>query len=323
MSASPVLADAVSQLESNQTFLTLGGTETTLLYRTDFDLRNMASFEALFSSQGKEILTRILKEHGDIAVKYKKSLVFETDTWRASQNWYDELGTSAEDRERVIPLAVSLTVQVAEEVERASNGEIRVLVQGSIGPRADAYLEDKDITVESAREYHREQVEKMKAAGLTLVAAMTLTTSAEGVGIAKEVERAGMKCTISFTVEADGKLPSGESLEEAIERVDKEAGGCVLFYIVNCVHPTHVKRVLEKALEKGERWVGRFGGVRGNASTKTHEELDESEELDEGVPEEWAREMVEIWKLVPGVKVLGGCCGTGATHCEELAKLLA
>lgn len=323
MSTSATLRDAIPQLESDQTFLTVGGIETTLMFRTDFNLRNMASFETLLSPQWSDYVTNLLKKFGEIGVRYEKSFLFDTDTWRASKRWYDDLGTSAEDRERVIPLAVSHVVQAAEDVERASNGKIRVLVQGVVGPRADAYLEDEGITVESAREYHREQVEKLKATGVTVVSAMTLTTSTEAVAIAKEVERVGMKCTISFTTGVEGLLPSGEGLGEAIERVEREVGGCVLFYMVNCVHPSHVRKVLEKALEKGERWVERFGGIRGNASAKSHEELDESVDLDEGVPEEWAKETMEIRKLVPGLKVLGGCCGTGVKHCEELAKLLA
>lgn len=322
MSSSATLQDAVSQLESGQTFLTTGGLETTLMFRTDFDLRNMASFETLFSQQWSDYVTNLLKQFGEVGIKYKKPFLFDTDTWRASKRWYDDLGLSTEDRERVIPLAVSHAVQAAEQVERASNGEIRVLVQGVIGPRADAYVEDKEITVESAREYHREQVEEFKAAGVTVVSAMTLTTSTEAVAIAKELERTGLKCIISFTTETEGMLPSGEGLGEAIERVEREAGDCVLFYMVNCVYPSHVRKVVEKALEKGERWVERFGGIRGNASAKNHEELDESVDLDEGVPEDWAKETMEIRKLAPGMKVLGGCCGTGVRHCEEIAKLL-
>ena len=50
--------------------------------------------------------------------------------------------------------------------------------------------------------------------------------------------------------------------------------------MINCAHPTH----FEDVLASGERWLERIGGLRANASTKSHAELDEATELDEGDP---------------------------------------
>ncbi len=93
----------------------------------------------------------------------------------------------------------------------------------------------------------------------------------------------GSPPSISFTVETDGRLPSGQPLAEAIEEVDSETGGVAAYFMVNCAHPTHFLSVLD---EPGP-W-DRVLGIRANASTKSHAELDESEVLDDGDPAELA-----------------------------------
>ena len=124
-----------------------------------------------------------------------------------------------------------------------------------------------------------------------------------------------MPVVISFTVETDGRLPSGMALREAIERVDAETGGAVTYFMINCAHPTHFTGVLED----GEAWLERIGGVRANASTKSHAELDEADELDEGDPAELAGQYRALRPRLPGVNVVGGCCGTDDRHVAAIA----
>ena len=106
---------------------------------------------------------------------------------------------------------------------------------------------------------------------------MTLTCAEEAIGITRAARRHRLPCVISFTLETDGRLPSGQSLRTAIEQVDDEAGPD--FYMINCAHPTHFAHVLD-----GGPWVNRIGGLRANASTKSHAELDEATTLDAGDP---------------------------------------
>ena len=81
-------------------------------------------------------------------------------------------------------------------------------------------------------------------------------------------------------METDGRLPDGTSLGDAIEAVDAATGGYPAYYMVNCAHPTHFAEVLDPAAA----WTERLGGIRANASTASHAELDEAEELDAGDP---------------------------------------
>jgi len=143
-----------------------------------------------------------------------------------------------------------------------------------------------------------------------MVSAMTINTVEEATGIAWAAKAEAMPCVISFTVETDGRLLAGPTLKEAIERTDEATDASPVYYMVNCAHPTH----FEEALKKDEAWVSRIRGVRANASTKSHAELDESTTLDIGDPADLGRRYSLLRTSYPGISVLGGCCGTDHRH---------
>ena len=121
---------------------------------------------------------------------------------------------------------------------------------------------------------------------------------------------------VSFTVELDGNLPSGESIQEAIEKIDKETNGYPLYYMINCAHPTH----FISQLEKNGKWKNRIQGLRANASCKSHAELDEATELDRGNVAELGVLHEELQARLPNLKVFGGCCGTDAGHVASICN---
>ena len=121
---------------------------------------------------------------------------------------------------------------------------------------------------------------------------------------------------ISFTVETDGRLPSGQELPDAIRQVDEETEGAPAYYMVNCAHPTHFQSVLGT----GEPWEERIRGLRANASKLSHAELDAAEELDAGDPAELAARYAELAGKLPWVNVLGGCCGTDHHHVTAICE---
>jgi homocysteine S-methyltransferase len=143
-----------------------------------------------------------------------------------------------------------------------------------------------------------------------MVSALTLTYADEAVGIARAAQQAGLRSVISFTLETDGRLPSGQGLGEAIEQVDAETDSAPAYYMLNCAHPTH----FEDAIEGGAAWTTRIRGLRANASTKSHAELDESEELDEGDPDDLGPRYAALRDRLPRLNILGGCCGTDHRH---------
>jgi S-methylmethionine-dependent homocysteine/selenocysteine methylase len=115
---------------------------------------------------------------------------------------------------------------------------------------------------------------------------------------------------ISFTLETDGKLPTGESLGYAIETVDRATSRFPAYYMINCAHPDHFREVLDG--DAG--WAQRVRGIRANASRKSHAELDDSTELDAGHPQELGEQYAELLLRFPRINVLGGCCGTDHRH---------
>jgi S-methylmethionine-dependent homocysteine/selenocysteine methylase len=169
---------------------------------------------------------------------------------------------------------------------------------------------------DEARDYHAWQIGVFSQAGADFVSAITMTNIGEAVGFARAAEAAGMPAVISFTVETDGRLPTGDTLGQAIEAVDSETGATPAYYMLNCAHPTHFDSVLDARAP----WIARLKGLRANSSKKSHAELDNSPELDTGNPHELGQEYAELLRRLPHIAVLGGCCGTDDRHIACIGK---
>jgi homocysteine S-methyltransferase len=126
----------------------------------------------------------------------------------------------------------------------------------------------------------------------------------------------GAPAVISFTLETDGRLPSGATLKQAIEDTDAATGAYPAHYMINCAHPTH----FESLLAGGAAWTRRLRGVRANASCRSHAELEASTELDAGDPDDLAGRYLGLRRLLPRMTVLGGCCGTDDRHVAAIAR---
>ena len=88
--------------------------------------------------------------------------------------------------------------------------------------------------------------------------------------------------------------------------------------MINCAHPSHFAGVLDKDAS----WTARIRGVRANASTKSHKELDEATELVVGNPNELGRQYRQLRDQLASLNVLGGCGGTDHRHVEEICKAI-
>jgi S-methylmethionine-dependent homocysteine/selenocysteine methylase len=191
-----------------------------------------------------------------------------------------------------------------------------MVINGCMGPRGYGYSEDISMTVDEAEAYHRFQIATFRETEADMVAAFTIPNTTEATGIALAAKAEGMPVVISFTVETDGRLPSGEMLQDAIEQVDAATDGTPAYYMINCAHPTHFVDVLGV-----DPWTKRIRALRANASTKSHAELDEATELDEGNPEELSSRYLDFVGRLENLNVLGGCCGTDHRHVEQICKV--
>jgi S-methylmethionine-dependent homocysteine/selenocysteine methylase len=295
-------------------FLTDGGIETTLIFHEGLDLPHFAAFHLLRSPEGTEALRAYFRTYARLARRLGTGLVLESATWRANRDWAKLLGYSPAD----LAHANRRAVELLEEIRDGMSAHVApVVISGCVGPRGDGYRVDEAMSAAEAAAYHAEQIETFQGSAADMASAITMTYVDEAVGVARAARAAGMPVAISFTVETDGRLPSGTPLGDAIEAVDADTGGYPVYYMINCAHPTHFMHVLDPYAG----WRERIGGLRANASRMSHAELDESPTLDEGDPVELAEQYAELVRALPGVTVLGGCCGTDHRHVERIGRV--
>ena len=289
-------------------FLTDGGLETHLVFADGLDLPQFAAFPLLRTDAGRQALTRYFAGFLDEAEALNMGFVLDTPTWRASAGWGARMGWTAEDIDAVNREAVEFAVALRQ----GRQGE--VLVNGVVGPHGDAYRPETVFTADEAEDYHRRQVRVLAEAGVDLVTAVTISSTGEAIGIARAARAAGVPVVLSFTVETDGRLVGGTSLAKAIAETDAATGTYAAWFGVNCAHPDHF------AAELSGEHSGRIGMVRANASRLSHGELDEALVLDAGDPLEMSLDYVRLRQMVPGLRVLGGCCGTDLAHVAAIGQ---
>ena len=300
---------ALPQL-SGPTFLTDGGLETKLIFLDGIDLPYFAAFPLVLSDTGKAVLTRYYEPFLRQAAKRRVGFVLDTPTWRANPDWASRLGFAAGALRAANQSAVDFVAQLRDTF--ASSAPI--VINGVIGPRGDGYVLGDAMSRDEAARYHQLQMSAFRDSAADMVSAITMTYVAEAVGIVVAARAASLPVVVSFTVETDGRLPSGQTLRDAIAETDDASGGYPNYYMINCAHPQHIDRVFDV----GGPWVERIGGIRANASRKSHAELDASTAIDIGDPIELGQQYRELRLRLPGLVVLGGCCGTDQRHVEAI-----
>ena len=300
----------------DELFLTDGGIETTLIFLEGLELPDFAAFDLLRRPQGEAALRKYFRAYAALARRFGSGLILESATWRASADWGRRLDYDAP----ALAAANRRAIEILDDIR----GELRphprpVVVSGCIGPRGDGYNPTQTMSEKDAQAYHSAQVETFRDTAADMVTAITMNYVEEAIGIARAAERAGMPVAISFTVETDGRLPTGQTLRAAVERVDASTSGYPAYYMINCAHPSHFEHVLDEDAS----WVRRVRGLRANASRKTHAELNEATELDIGDPAELAAMHARLKRRLPHLTVMGGCCGTDVRHVERIAAACA
>lgn len=288
---------------SEGVWLADGGLETTLIFHHGIDLPHFASFPLLASDAGRARLMRYFADYMAEARAQGAGFVLDTVSWRSGSGWGGIMGLTPEEIDATNRDAVAF----ARAIMASADG-LDVVLNGVIGPHGDAYAPDRILNASEAEDAHGRQARTLAVAGVDLVTATTIANAAEGIGIARAALKADVPVVVSFTVETDGRLVTGQTLREAIAETEAATGGGVAWYGVNCAHPDHFRGVLA-----GD-WLGRIGLVRANASRKSHAELDNSTELDAGDAAELARDYRALMEVLPNLRVLGGCCGTDVSH---------
>jgi S-methylmethionine-dependent homocysteine/selenocysteine methylase len=299
--ALPQLGDAL--------FVTDGGIETDLIFNQGIELPDFAAFDLFQRPGGEAALRRYYAAYVRIAAQFRAGMVLESATWRASADWGARLGYTAAQLADTNRRAIRLLEDIRRE-----HRELPMVISGCVGPRGDGYNPTHVMSADEAQGYHREQISVFSDTAADMLAAITMNYVEEAIGVARAAQEAGMPAAISFTVETDGRLPTGQPLQEAIEQVDGATGAYPAYYMLNCAHPDHL--VLNRS--------NRIRGLRANASRKSHAELNESAELDTGDPAELGEQYSALKRtLLPSLNVVGGCCGTDHRHVQRIAAACA
>lgn len=294
-------------------FLTDGGLETTLVFHEGITLPCFAAFDLLKDDSGTDVLRRYFLRYATLAKTLGLGAVLETPTWRANPDWAAKLGYHPAGLRE----ANRKSVELLEEVRIAFEDKNHpIVISGNLGPRGDGYRINAAMSVQQAQDYHAPQVEVFAGTAADMVAAFTMNYVEEAIGVTLAAHRAAMPVAIAFTLETDGRLPSGQTLAGAIRQTDDASSGYPVYYMINCAHPTHFEEVLRNA----DSWRDRIRGLRANASKRSHAELDSSPDLDVGNPLELGNEYRALREVLPQLTILGGCCGTDHRHVEAVCS---
>jgi homocysteine S-methyltransferase len=293
--------------------LTDAGLETDFVFNRGLDLPHFASITLLGSEEGRSALDDYFRDFLNLAERVGSGFILESATWRASPDWAEPLGLSDQELDDLNRAAVGMLLRLREEY-RAKVPDI--VVSGCIGPRGDGYDPGKIMALDEAEAYHLHQAQVLASAGADMLSAITMTNVPEAIGVARAARRVGAPVAISFTVETDGRLPTGDALAEAVSSVDEATGDYPVYFMINCAHPTHFSASLDEDAE----WTARIRGVRANASRCSHAELDAMTELDTGDPADLAGLHRDLRERFPNINVLGGCCGTDLRHVTAIAE---
>ena len=308
----PGYRHALPQL-GDELFLTDGGIETTLIFHDGLELPDFAAFHLLRTTDGTKTLRKYFRTYAAIAQRHSTGLILESATWRASPDWAKRLGYAPVDLADANRKAIELLESVRAEYETE---QIPVVISGCVGPRGDGYVPTAAMSEAEAERYHAVQIRTFAGTAADMVCAVTMNYVEEAIGIARAAAAVNMPVAISFTVETDGNVPTGQTLKSAIEQVDAATERYPSYFMINCAHPTHFAHVLAE----GGPWLDRIRGVRANASQRSHAELNESPDLDIGNPVELGMQYQALRHQLQHLNVMGGCCGTDHRHLEQIAE---
>jgi S-methylmethionine-dependent homocysteine/selenocysteine methylase len=297
-------------------FLTDGGIETSLIFLQGVELPYFAAVDLLKDDSGRNALWTYYSPYVELAAAKGFGFILESPTWRASPDWAEKLGHSLDSFDELNRKAIELMVDLRDRYETEKSP---MVISGCIGPRGDGYDASKLMTPEEAEHYHSRQARIFSQTEADMLTAITMTNVNEAIGVVRAAKAIRMPVAISFTLETDGTLPTGQSLEDAIAAVDDATASSAAYFMINCAHPTH----FEDVVKTKRPWTKRIRGIRANASKRSHAELDNATDLDAGDPVELGMQYQDLRKMLPKLTVLGGCCGTDHRHIAEIAKTVA
>lgn len=306
--------NALPQL-SGDLFLADAGIETDLIFNHGIEIREFAAHTLLPDTKGREAMATYFRAFLSLAREAHAGFILDSQTWKAHMHWANALGADEADLHGANRDSIDF---IAGLRAAFSDNAKPIVLNGIVGPRGNAYGSGAEVVAAEAEQYHARQIGWLAETDVDMITATTFPHPEEAIGVVRAARVAELPVVVSFTVETDGKLPTGHSLQEAIEAVDIATNSAAAYFIVNCAHLDHFSHILEDAA-----WARRIHGLRCNASRLSHDELDQCEVLDDGDPAEFGGQYKTIAAAMPWLNIFGGCCGTDLRHVSEMVHALS
>ncbi|WP_163132365.1 homocysteine S-methyltransferase family protein [Agarivorans sp. Alg241-V36] len=292
----------------NKLFACYTGLETELVYRRGFNLPGFAAYPLLATPSDKLLLGDYYKQLIQLASELGVGCILDSVSWTANRDRAAALGITVEQLKQFNIEAIEFIAGIKRQ-----NPDVPIVLSAQVGPRDDGYAPSHLMNVHQAFDYHSEQIAVCASTEVDLISAFTICYPEEAIGIVKAAKKYTMPVAVAFTLETDGRLPTGMSLQKAIAMVDAQTDSAVLYYLINCAHPSHFSHILD-----GGAWMQRLRGLVVNASCCSHQTLEQATELDEGNPAELGKQVAELHRSYPQLNILGGCCGTDMRHMRSI-----
>lgn len=305
-------------IESGAAILTDGGIETRIMFETDIELDPDVQVAALLEQQaGREALREIYATYVDVAWAHGLPAIIGTPTFRASERYVARAGRGGEETVRRLNAeAVALLNEI-----RSTGDHEPVFIAGVIGPYGDAYRPAEALSHLDGADYHCLQAETLAESGVDMLFAPTFPSVEEAHGAAVAMSATGVPYAVSFVLDERGRILDGTFLHDAIDRIDDAVVPAPTHYSISCVHPTVARRALNDLATASSRGLARLCELKANGAALSPDEL---VALDHNAcdPPEIFAEAMHTLGVDFGVTILGGCCGTDATHLAALARRL-
>lgn len=299
---------------SDTIFLMPAGLETDLIYNQGFEIPGFATHILLKDPKGRNAIANYYRQYLALAREQNTGIVLGTQTWKAHMHWAGEQGATEEELHQANHESAAFIAGIRDEFSDIAKP---IVLDGIVGPRGDCYAPEEEIAAFEAEEYHAKQIGWLAETEVDMITAATLNQTDEAIGIVRAAQAVDLPVVISFTLETDGNLQTGQSLADAIVAVDEATDSGAAYFMVNCTHPDHFAHLLED-----RAWARRIKGVFCNASRKSHAELEASDTLDDGNPVEFGEQHKAMRDRSPWINVFGGCCGCDIRHVTEIAHAI-
>ncbi len=301
----------------------LDGAMGTELTRRGVDT-TLPLWSAIALDTAPDVVAQIHRDYLDAGAR-----VITTNTFRTNVRALAKAGIAHRARELTFRAVALARRAVAEWRQRQKDTEIGirgdtpfvssshglpVQVAGSIAPVEDCYSPELVPSDAELAEEHAVLARNLADAGVDLILVETQNTVREAVAAARAAHTTGKPLWVSFTLDDENRLLSGELLPDAVRAVLPFEPRAIL---INCIPVKQVASALKllRSVALSHVALGAYGNVG-------HVDEVIGWTLTNAVSPEAYAEAAREWRAV-GATIIGGCCGTMPEHIRAVTAQLA